>query len=286
VGPFRMPPDAALAGLTLRVRDLAAMGAFYGGILGLLELSRTPDTVQFTPEGRGFVLTLVHRPEAPLHPLGAIGLYHFALLLPDRASLARIVRRVLESGWPLEGSSDHGVSEAFYLADPEGNGIELYRDRPRSSWPRRNGELAMVTRPLDVRNLLQESPFGAPLDPATRFGHIHLRVDDLVRGEAFYAGVLGLEVTQRSYPGALFLAAGGYHHHVGLNVWGPRRWPPEGATGLVSYAWTVPAEALGTLQTWLEAREVPYRRDGARIVLTDPIGIEVSLEASRRGARW
>lgn len=286
MGPFRMPPDAALAGLTLRVRDLEAMRAFYGGVLGLVERPRSPDTVEFAPQARGFVLTLVHRPEAPLHPLGAVGLYHFALLLPDRPSLARIVRRILERGWPLEGASDHGVSEAFYLADPEGNGIELYRDRPRSSWPRRNGELAMVTRPLDVRNLLQESPAAAALDPETRFGHIHLRVDDLARGEAFYAGVLGLEVTQRSYPGALFLAAGGYHHHVGLNVWGPRQWPPEGATGLVSYTWTVPPDSLAPLQTWLEAREVPYRRDGAHLVLVDPIGVGVILEASQRGARW
>lgn len=285
MGPFRMPADASLVGLSLRVRNLDAMRAFYGDLLGLVELSRTEETVRFAPEAHGFSLTLLHRPTSPLHPLGAIGLYHFALLLPDRAALARIVRRILQAGWPLEGASDHGVSEAFYLADPEGNGIELYRDRPRSGWPRRNGELAMVTRPLDVRNLLQESAVASGLDPLTRFGHIHLRVDDLSRGEMFYAGILGLEVTQRSYPGALFLAAGGYHHHVGLNVWGPRRWPPEGATGLVSYTWAVPAEALVELETWLGAREFPYEREGARIVLSDPIGVRVILEARPPEAR-
>ncbi|MDR7563038.1 MAG: VOC family protein [Armatimonadota bacterium] len=282
---FRMPPEASLVALTLRVQDLDRMRAFYEGLLGLQEVERTGEEVRFAPEGRGFLLTLVHSPTSPLHPLGAVGLYHFALLLPDRASLARVVRRLLLANWPFEGASDHGVSEAFYLADPEGNGVELYRDRPPASWPRRDGEIAMVTHPLDVHSLLQEDREAGPLDPRTRLGHVHLRVDDLSRAEAFYAGILGLRVTQRGYPGALFLAAGEYHHHVGLNVWGPRRWPPEGATGLVSYAWWVPPEALAALEAWLRVREVPYGlRDGA-LVLVDPVRVEVSLTVRPPGAR-
>ncbi len=282
---FRMPADASLVSLTLRVQNLDRMRAFYGEVLGLQEVERTDEGVRFAPEGDRFTLTLLHSPSSPLHPLGAIGLYHFALLLPDRPSLARVVRRLLLANWPLEGSSDHGVSEAFYLTDPEGNGIELYRDRPPDSWPRRDGELAMFTRPLDVRRLLQESSQAGPLDPQTRFGHIHLHVDDLARAEAFYGEILGLSVTQRSYPGALFLAAGDYHHHVGLNVWGSRRWPPEGATGLVSYTWRIPGEAVEALKAWLRAREVPYAVREGGLVLQDPIRVEVILSPKPPGVR-
>jgi catechol 2,3-dioxygenase len=282
---FRMPPEASLVALTLRVQNLDRMRAFYEGLLGLREVGRAREEVRFAPEGRRFFLTLLHSPASSLHPLGAVGLYHFALLLPDRASLARVVRRLLLENWPLEGASDHGVSEAFYLADPEGNGLELYRDRPPASWPRRDGEIAMVTRPLDVPSLLQEAREAGPLDPETRLGHIHLRVDDLSRGEAFYAETLGLRVTQRSYPGALFLAAGEYHHHVGLNVWGAPRWPPEGATGLVSYTWGISPEAFTALEAWLRAREVPYGVQEGALVLQDPIRVEVRLTAQPPGAR-
>ncbi|MCS7173272.1 MAG: VOC family protein [Armatimonadetes bacterium] len=282
---FRMPPEASLVALALRVQNLDRMRAFYEGLLGLREVGRRGEEVRLAPEGRRFQLTLVHSPSSPLHPLGAVGLYHFALLLPDRASLARVVRRLLLANWPFEGASDHGVSEAFYLADPEGNGVELYRDRPPASWPRRDGEIVMVTRPLDVPGLLQEAREAGPLDPGTRLGHVHLRVDDLSRGEAFYAEILGLQVTQRGYPGALFLAAGGYHHHVGLNVWGPRRWPPEGATGLLSYTWWVPPEALAALEIWLRAREVPYGTRDGDLVLVDPARVEVNLTAQRPEAR-
>ncbi len=161
----------------------------------------------------------------------------------------------------LEGVADHGVSEALYLRDPEGNGIELYRDRPREEWPFRDGQLAMGADPLDVPGLLEEAPEAAPLHPGTVVGHIHLHVDDLDEAERFYTADLGMAVTQRSYRGALFFAWGDYHHHVGANVWAPKGDVDPAATGLVAYALRPPE---------------PVRPDGS---LTDPAGAEVHLEA-------
>ncbi|HYM90139.1 MAG TPA: VOC family protein, partial [bacterium] len=244
---YRMPAEARLTSLTLRVRDLARLQRFYADLLGLHVQPGGPDHIGVGPEGKAFALELVQDPQAPVRPHPSVGLYHFALLLPDRPQLAAVVRRLMEAEWPFEGASDHGVSEALYLRDPEGNGIELYRDRPDGEWPHRNGELAMVSQALDVSAQLAEAPTSAPIHPATRLGHIHLSVDDLHAGEQFYSTILGLNVTQRSYPGALFLAAGTYHHHVGLNTWAHGRRAPGNATGLTGYAWAVPRGTVDAL---------------------------------------
>jgi catechol 2,3-dioxygenase len=161
-------------------------------------------------------------------------LFHAALLFPTRATLGAWLQFAAERGVDFEGFSDHGVSEAIYLSDPDGNGLEFYADRPFEQWPYAKGELAMTTRPLSVRSLLAEaSPAGpTPLHGAS-WGHLHLRVTDLERSESFYKEKLGVEVMQRSFPGARFLAADNYHHHIGLNTWGaPRRAQPEDALGL------------------------------------------------------
>ena len=244
VDPYRLPTEARLTELTLRVRDLDVSRRFYREIVGLETVADAGDLV-LGPRSGHWTITLVADPDAQLRPQPSIGLYHFALVVPDRPALARIMRHLDDRGWPLEGAADHGVSEALYLRDPEGNGIEIYRDRPRDDWPRDDtGLFAMSADPLDAAGILAASPAGGPLDPDTRFGHIHLHAPSLEDGEAFYADRLGLVVTQRSYVGALFMSAGGeYHHHVGLNVWARGRRAPEGATGLISYAWTVPDRA-------------------------------------------
>jgi catechol 2,3-dioxygenase len=141
--------------------------------------------------------------------------------VPTRADLARTLRRVADSRWPLSGASDHLVSEALYLADPEGNGIELYRDRPRDEWPRSAGSIEMATLPLDLESLLGEpggERAGTRMPAGTTLGHVHLQVADLGDAEAFWVDALGFDVTVRGYP-APFVSAGGYHHHVGLNTW-------------------------------------------------------------------
>jgi catechol 2,3-dioxygenase len=274
---FRMPAASSLSGLALRVRDLEAVLPFYADRLGLVIRRRDGSRIELAPDGGAFTLELVHAPQAPVRPHSSIGLYHFALLLPDRPALAAIIRRLLEGGWPVDGASDHGVSEAFYLRDPEGNGIELYRDRPRETWPIRESGVQMGTAPLNVAELVAEARGSGPLSPATRFGHIHLHVADLAEGERFYAGTLGLDVMQRSYPGALFLSTGGYHHHVGLNTWARGRRSPEGATGLIRYAWAVPGGAKEQLIAHLRDQGVPLEETATGVAVTDPAGVRVEV---------
>lgn len=209
--------------------------------------------------------TSEHEPNAP-----PAGLYHLALRVPARSELAGVLEHLRTGGWPLRGGSDHGVSEAIYLTDPEQNGLEIYADRPRERWPYRGDELAMGTDPLDVESLLAEAPETTPdgLPPETVVGHVHLEVSDLEASEAFYGRELGLPVTQRSYPGALFLGAGGYHHHLGLNEWGGvrSREPGEKPRGLVEFEIRVPRGALP---------------NGEELRLLDPDGIPVRLRPRR-----
>jgi catechol 2,3-dioxygenase len=192
---------------------------------------------------------------------------------------------VAEAGARLSGASDHLVSEALYLSDPEGNGIELYRDRPREEWPVRDGRLQMDTLPLDLDGVLGELrrvDSGAPMAPGTRIGHVHLNVSDLAAAEEFYVGLLGFEVTVRGYPGALFVSAGGYHHHLGLNTWageGARR-PPSGSRGLRRFEIVLPDEwALEDLERRITGRGGTYRRDEDVLYVTDPSGNELVLWA-------
>jgi len=181
---------------------------------------------------------LTGQPGARRRPPRTTGLYHFAILTSSRAALARSLRRLAEVRWPLSGASDHLVSEALYLDDPDGNGIEIYSDRPRDAWPRRNGQIQMATDPLDFDSLLAElerdhQPWDG-LAPDTVIGHAHLHVADLRTTEDFYHGVLGFDIIQHYGPSALFVSAGGYHHHIGLNTWAgvgaPP--PPPGSAGL------------------------------------------------------
>jgi len=168
------------------------------------------------------------------------------LLVPDRPALARILRRLAEKRWPIEGLSDHGVSEAIYLSDPDSNGLEIYADRPRADWPAHGSKIEMYTKRLDVSDLLSTDPTASAdgLPRGTRLGHVHVRVTNLNKAEPFYTGSLGLEVTVRDYPGALFFAADGYHHHVGANTWGVQ---PEAnadqAAGLEAVSAAVPGLA-------------------------------------------
>jgi catechol 2,3-dioxygenase len=190
--------------------------------------------------GAPAILTLSEESAAPPAPHDAAGLFHAALLLPSRAALGAWLRFAADRGVEFGGCSDHGVSEALYCSDPDGNGLEFYADRPRTQWPfAASGELAMVTHPLALPSLLaQAAPAGATPLAGARWGHLHLRVTDLDRSEKFYRDTLGVALTQGSYPGARFLAADGYHHHLGLNTWGHPRAPrPPAACGLVAATW-------------------------------------------------
>jgi catechol 2,3-dioxygenase len=228
----RIDPATTVGEVHLTISDLDRSVAFYMARLGL-DVQRRDDRAARLGAGGRALLELVQAESAP-RVRGTTGLYHFAILVPSRADLARALRRLAETGTVMQGFADHGVSEALYLADPDGNGIEIYRDRPRSEWPIQNGRLRMGADPLNVEDLLNEAGPGDGLAPGTTMGHVHLHVADLAAAEAFYIGVLGFDLMQRYGPSALFVSAGGYHHHIGLNTWAgvgaPP--PPPGALGL------------------------------------------------------
>jgi catechol 2,3-dioxygenase len=224
------------AAIRLKVTDLEREREFYDRAIGLRPVGDSDGVIRLGAGGAEIV-ELAETSDAAPRPDGTTGLFHLAILVPGREELARALTRVLRAGGRLTGASDHLVSEALYLNDPEGNGIELYRDRPRAEWRYEDGNVQMSTLPLDVQGLLgglgdEEDGNGMPA--GTRLGHVHLNVADLDAAEAFYAGTLGFDVTVRGYPGALFFATGGYHHHVGVNTWaGPGAPPPpEGSRGL------------------------------------------------------
>ena len=242
-----LPADAHIGQVSITVRDLQRSLSFYRDILGLDELSPG----RLGPLGGRVLIELHERRDAVAKPRRSSGLYHFAILVPSRAALARSLRRLAETRWPISGAADHLVSEALYLDDPDGLGIEIYRDRPRDSWRVASGELAMATDPLDLQALAEEP--GAEitwngLDSGTTMGHVHLHVPHLDTAESFYCDRIGFEPVVRRYPGALFVSAGGYHHHLGLNTWvgvgAPP--PPENAVGL--RAFTIESASLEPAQ--------------------------------------
>ena len=267
--------------LTLRVADLARVQAFYQDVLGFGRLPADPGSARLAPPGASLaVLVLQAAPDAPPRPRGAAGLFHVALLYPDRAALARALQRVLELGVPI-GSADHGVSEAIYLSDPEGNGIELYADRPQTAWPppTSDGQITMFTEALDMPALLGLARTPGPLLPAeARIGHIHLSVADLAHADRFYGDALGFTVTQRSYPGALFLGRDGYHHHIGANVWRSRQAAVPGTLGLVEFAMRVSArEEFAAIAARLNAAGCLREEADDVVVAQDADGLTVRL---------
>jgi catechol 2,3-dioxygenase len=270
-----LPAGARVSEVALTVSDLGRATSFYEQILGLESVGRNGDGTELGAGGRPIV-RLVHDPDAPA-VRGTARLYHFAILYPSRKDLADSLLRLLAARWPIEGASDHLVSEAIYLSDPEQNGIELYRDRARDEWKYSQGELQMATLPLDVQRLLGEAdgdrPHGAPA--GTVLGHVHLHVNDLAAAERFYREVVGLALVTRYGGSASFLAAGGYHHHVAVNVWGTEGAPPavEGSLGLRWFRLSLPGpEALLELERRLDAGSIAYQRDDGTLRFKDPAG--------------
>lgn len=219
---YRLPDATRIGRVKLQVSNLDRSIAYYQRVLGLEVRERSEGFASLAPKGGSeAILELKERRGArPVPRRGLLGLYHFAVLLPDRPSLGRFLVHLSEIG-TRAGMSDHLVSEALYLTDPDGLGIEVYADRPRDTWVVADGQLQMATKPLDVDDVVEsggvEKWNGMP--PGTKIGHVHFHVGDISEASDFYHTGLGLDKIVWSYPGALFLSAGGYHHHVGVNTW-------------------------------------------------------------------
>jgi catechol 2,3-dioxygenase len=279
----RLPDSARIAYAEFLVRDRSNALAFYKDLVGLnVAWSRGETTaLSGSPDGEPLVLLTEDRNAQPRSPRSA-GLFHMALLYPTRRDLAAAFMRLHTQGWQIHGFADHGVSEALYMADADGNGVEFYSDKPQAQWPRNNGQLEMVTEPLDLENLLAEpnAPPQTLVPVGITIGHLHLQVTNLRSASEFYHETLGFDITQGTFPGALFLAAGGYHHHIGLNVWNSKDGSPStrGSAGLVRFGIRVGSpDALQSLSARLQA--TPYwlsdTQRGALVHDADNIHIEL-----------
>ena len=263
----------------LRVRDLGTVAGFYREVIGLSEWARGPEGVVLG-SAEAPLVELQHAPDArPQDPRDA-GLFHIAFLLPDRAALGRWLAHAGARGVRLQGTSDHIVSEALYLADPEGNGIEIYTDRPASRWRDARGAIRMATAPLDLPDLLAAGTGAwAGFPAAGRVGHVHLQVGDTAAADRFHAGILGLEITAR-YPGASFYGSGGYHHHLAGNAWNSRRAGsrPDGAAGLELVELVARDPAIReAIMARAERAGIPSEVSHQPAVLRDPWGTRIAL---------
>lgn len=269
-------PTLAMGRVALTVHDIDRVAAFYQQAIGLHLLRRDGETAEFGAAG-DVLLELRHDPAARRRSPREAGLFHTAFLLPDRTDLARFVQHLAETRTPVVGASDHEVSEAIYLSDPEGNGVEVYADRPASAWEWSNGLVRMSTDALDIPGLVASAgdTLWGGFPAGSKVGHVHLQVGAITPAEAFYAGTLGLAVTCR-YPGATFFAADGYHHHIATNIWNSRGAEPRSypSTGLTEVEIRISPERLAAVR---ERAAASGARGEGELVLQDPWNTAISL---------
>jgi len=279
-----LPAGTDIGTVTMRVSDADRAIRWYGDMMGMELVDRTPERLAFGGGGKA-CLFLEVRPDATPRVEETTGLYHTAILVPDRATLGGVLARIAKAGVRL-GASDHLVSEALYIWDPDNNGLEIYRDRPRDEWHWQNGQVAMATEPLDRRSVAEEGIAAgahlAPMPAGTKIGHVHLQVGDLEQAQRFYTEVLGFEQTS-GRGGAMFVSAGGYHHHIGLNVWhslgAPE--PAPNACGLVEYEIVVPDRAaLDGAKARLEAAGFATQSSADGLRFRDPWNIAAYMRVA------
>lgn len=292
---FRLPNDSRVGPPILRVKDLDRMLEFYQGVFGLEQnRSASVDVVELgfgkevRPNATGPLLVLKHDPQAKETSHDFAGLYHFAILVPDRKSLAYAYLGIQEKKVRFDGFGDHLVSESLYLHDPERNGIEIYRDRPRSEWSfDEQGRIIMDTIPLDLAGISSELPeqernIPKPFPNGARIGHMHLRVTNLERSVEFYHEKLGFDVTgDWSSMGAMFLSAGGYHHHIGMNTWhsldGKKH--ETGEAGLDSFTIELPNNPSTMRELKSRLGDALISVNEGELLASDPNGIQIRIKA-------
>ena len=275
---YRIPTETIPGMVSLNVKYLDRAVVFYTRYLGLKLIHRQEFTAHLGVDNTELVI-LEGNPEAS-YLQSRPGLYHMAFLLPSRLDLALAIKHLDEMRWPIEGLADHNVSESVYLCDPDGNGIELYRDFSRSEWPYTDGQLKMDTQALDLNTVMAELS-QAPawrrgwegLPPQTVLGHLHLRVSDVAAAEAFYCNILGFELIMHYAQSAAFVSAGGYHHHIGLNAWETAGAPPAPAeaVGLRYFSLRLPSQSeRDRIVSHVTGRGIPVEQTTQGPMLRDP----------------
>jgi catechol 2,3-dioxygenase len=282
---FHQPPVTFVGRVDLKVQDLERSVAFYQDVIGFKLFEKTERSAKFTADGKNVLLSIEQPEDVMPKQRRTTGLYHFAILLPRRADLANILKHFVQLRFPLQGASDHLVSEALYLADPDGNGIEIYIDRPASDWTWNESQVVMTTEPLDAEGLLEEDKRGTwnGLPAGTVMGHIHLHVSELDKAEEFYTKGLGFDVVSRYGPQALFISTGKYHHHIGLNTWNgvgaPK--PAENSVGLRSFSLVLPdEESIKETISRLISVGAEVTEENGVMVTVDPSGNRIKLETA------
>lgn len=282
---MKIPDNTKVQSAELKVKDLKRSLNFYSHLMGFKIINQTESSAELSANGKlPYILKLAEDKSAVYRYKGTTGLFHIAIRLPNRKELARVFLRLFKERIKFQGFSDHIVSEALYLQDPDENGVELYADRPKDEWQYDMGQIVMDTLPLNlnvITNELDDRDEWNGIHPDTDIGHIHLNVSDLNIAQKFYSLILGMNVTNSAYNGAMFFSAGGYHHHIGTNVWSSLNGSPapENTMGLLSYTIKVPdADYIREIQTRAgEAGLVLNEFDGEKMLLRDMDNIKINI---------
>ncbi|MBC1475197.1 VOC family protein [Listeria grandensis] len=275
---IQINPHTEIGKVVLKTKNNQKLAAFYKEIIGLKVIAESVDSISLGT-GKRILVELVQVKRAQIPKEAKTGLYHTAFLLPSREALGSFLQHLLESEYPLDGAGDHIFSEALYFRDPEGNGIEVYADRPRAEWQRDEaGNLPMATNQVDGDGLLMAGAdmdwSGVPKD--TKVGHIHLQIGDIEATRNFYQTMLGFTI-MTEIPSALFFAAGDYHHHIGANIWAGRDLPKlaDDETGLAYF--TIKTADIEKLQAYLIQQGITFQEKDDDILVEDPNGIKLRI---------